>query len=101
MAEITPKAVMMAKYVIELKNPSPKVVISPADTLEKQYKELNTPYIYPFLFNSPYFSHAKWMYLPWLTHKKPAEQPASPEPEQDIKYFKVDESVRVARMPEL
>lgn len=77
------------------------MVINPADTLEKQYKELKTPYISPFFFNSPYFSQAKWMYLPWLTHKNPAEQPARPDPVHEIRYFNVDESVRVATMPEL
>jgi len=54
-AAMTPKAVMMQKYANESKNPNPKVVISPAKTFEKQYKELNTPYISPFFLSSPYF----------------------------------------------
>jgi hypothetical protein len=52
---MTPKIVMMTKYVRESKNPNPKVVIRPAVTLEKQYRVLKIPNICPFLFSSPYF----------------------------------------------
>jgi len=91
----------MKKYVLASKKPKPKVMISPALTFDIQYAELINPNISPFLSIAPYFSHTRCTYLPWLTQRKPAENPVIVEPIHVIVNFKAVTEVKEANMPDI